>query len=188
MDSARAEANAAGWTVGELAQTTGLSQRVLRHWGELGLVTPAGTAAGRRRYDTSEITRLLSGPGAAPGRSAVDDAELLMKVLEHLPRPAEALRRLRAMLRPGGTITVIEGDHGSTYFHPDSPAARDAIAYLLSPQASSRLTASTKASATYCGPPNPTGSSATPSSRPPLAPDAFPSARSSRYMVASEHR
>jgi hypothetical protein len=32
------------------------------------------------------------------------------------------------MLKPGGTITVIEGDHGSTYFHPDSAAARDTIA------------------------------------------------------------
>jgi hypothetical protein len=32
MDSARGDANAAGWTVGELAQATGLSQRVLRHW------------------------------------------------------------------------------------------------------------------------------------------------------------
>ena len=49
-------------------------------------------------------------------------------LLEHLPRPVEALRRLRAMLRPGGTITVIEGDHGLICFHPDSPAARDAIA------------------------------------------------------------
>src|ERR1700744_5005517 len=32
------------------------------------------------------------------------------------------------MLRPGGTITVIEGDHGLICFHPDSRAARDAIA------------------------------------------------------------
>jgi DNA-binding transcriptional MerR regulator len=48
-------------------------------------------------------------------------------LLEHLSRPVEALARLRAMLRPGGTITVIEGDHGSAYFHPDSGAARDAI-------------------------------------------------------------
>lgn len=49
-------------------------------------------------------------------------------LLEHLPRPVEALRRLRQMIKPGGTITVIEGDHGSTYFHPDSDAAREAIA------------------------------------------------------------
>ena len=50
--------HAAGWTVSELAQATGLSQRVLRHWEELGLVTPARTAAGHRRYGPSEITRL----------------------------------------------------------------------------------------------------------------------------------
>ena len=39
------------------------------------------------------------------------------------------------MLKPGGTITVIEGDHGSTYFHPDSPHARHAIRCLIELQA-----------------------------------------------------
>lgn len=53
-------------------------------------------------------------------------------LLEHLTDPAAALVRLRAMLRSGGTITVIEGDHGSTYFHPDSQAAREAIACQVS--------------------------------------------------------
>lgn len=48
-------------------------------------------------------------------------------VLEHLPRPVDALRILKTHLKPGGTITVIEGDHGSTYFHPDSAAAHAAI-------------------------------------------------------------
>jgi len=48
-------------------------------------------------------------------------------VLEHLSHPVEALVQLRGLLRPGGTITVIEGDHGSAYFHPDSDAARMAI-------------------------------------------------------------
>jgi SAM-dependent methyltransferase len=48
-------------------------------------------------------------------------------VLEHLSRPVEALAVLDGLLRPGGTITVIEGDHGSAYFHPDSPAAHAAI-------------------------------------------------------------
>jgi DNA-binding transcriptional MerR regulator/protein-L-isoaspartate O-methyltransferase len=311
MGTSRGDASTAGWTVGELAEATGLSHRVLRHWEELGLVNAARTAAGHRRYGPAEITRLYQalalrqaglrlgqiktlldagdpqsaattlrahlaeldadlhrrgllrdrlaaalGAWGAPDRAhldqpPVDDAELLMKVietmtmfdryvhgyrsvenarlhdqagtlaellhadtgfpagsavlevgcgvgaqtvtvaerspgaaltsvdlsteslaaarkrtqdaglrdvtfaradiytlprtdgplaaatfdhvfvcfvLEHLPRPAEALRRLRAMLKPGGTITVIEGDHGSAYFHPDSPAARDAIA------------------------------------------------------------
>lgn len=48
-------------------------------------------------------------------------------VLEHLARPAEALDCLKALLKVGGTITAIEGDHGSTYFYPDSLAAHRAI-------------------------------------------------------------
>ncbi|MGI8331712.1 methyltransferase domain-containing protein [Actinomadura scrupuli] len=48
-------------------------------------------------------------------------------VLEHLPDPCGALAGLRRVLRPGGTITVIEGDHGSAFFHPDSAHARAAI-------------------------------------------------------------
>ena len=48
-------------------------------------------------------------------------------VLEHLSRPVEALAILDGLLKPGGTITVIEGDHGSAYFHPDSAAAHAAI-------------------------------------------------------------
>lgn len=52
-------------------------------------------------------------------------------VLEHLSKPAEALLALKSVLRPGGTITVIEGDHGSAYFHPDCAAAREAIRCLV---------------------------------------------------------
>ena len=48
-------------------------------------------------------------------------------VLEHLSRPVEALAILGSLLRPGGTITVIEGDHGSASFYPDSTAAHAAI-------------------------------------------------------------
>jgi hypothetical protein len=44
------------------------------------------------------------------------------------------LAALSALLRPGGTITVIEGDHGSASFHPDSPAAHAAIECLIALQ------------------------------------------------------
>jgi hypothetical protein len=38
---------------------------------------------------------------------------------------------LMRVLKPGGSITVIEGDHGSAYFHPDSVHARRAIQCLV---------------------------------------------------------
>ncbi len=62
-----------------------------------------------------------------PFRPDTFDHVFLCFVLEHLAEPAAALGRLKRLLKPGGTITVIEGDHGSTYFHPDSEAARRAI-------------------------------------------------------------
>lgn len=48
-------------------------------------------------------------------------------VLEHLTRPVEALNCLKTFLKADGTITVIEGDHGSTYFYPDNPNSHKAI-------------------------------------------------------------
>ena len=65
---------------------------------------------------------------ALPFAEASFDHAFVCFVLEHLAEPVAALTRLRALLKPGGTITVIEGDHGSTYFHPHSDAAHDAIA------------------------------------------------------------
>jgi ubiquinone/menaquinone biosynthesis C-methylase UbiE len=48
-------------------------------------------------------------------------------VLEHLSQPVQALKALKEYLKEGGTITVIEGDHGSAYFYPNSEEAHKAI-------------------------------------------------------------
>ncbi len=56
-------------------------------------------------------------------------------VLEHLKNPVEALLHLKSKLKSGGSMTVIEGDHGSTYFHPDSREARQTIQCLVECQA-----------------------------------------------------
>ncbi|MEL7123093.1 MAG: methyltransferase domain-containing protein [Bacteroidota bacterium] len=55
------------------------------------------------------------------------DHIFLCFVLEHLPNPQEALEKLKTKLKTGGSITLIEGEHGSTYFHPDSGFANKVI-------------------------------------------------------------
>ncbi len=70
-----------------------------------------------------------------PFAEAGFDHAFVCFVLEHLARPDEALRSIMRVVRPGGSVTVIEGDHGSTFFHPDSGKARRTIACLVEAQA-----------------------------------------------------
>ena len=62
-----------------------------------------------------------------PFASEFFDHVFICFVLEHLSQPEEALLSLKRVLKKGGTITVIEGDHGSAYFYPESNAAQRAI-------------------------------------------------------------
>ena len=99
-------------------------------------ISPASLVAAQERTRAAGLTEIAFAQADVYGLPAADgplsaatfDHVFLSFVLEHLARPVEALERLRAMLRTGGTLTVIEGDHGSTFFHPESAAARDAIA------------------------------------------------------------
>lgn len=62
------------------------------------------------------------------------DHVLVCFVLEHLAQPLEALIAVRRMLKPGGTIMAIEGDHGSCYFHPETDAAKRTWRCLIEAQ------------------------------------------------------
>jgi ubiquinone/menaquinone biosynthesis C-methylase UbiE len=80
----------------------------------------AATGLTNVQFEQADIFNLAYGPGSF-------DHIFVCFVLEHLSRPVEALRTLKTHLKQGGTITVIEGDHGSVYFYPDSEAAHKAI-------------------------------------------------------------
>jgi SAM-dependent methyltransferase len=93
-------------------------------------VSADSIAEARRRADRAGLTNVefrQADVFALPFDAVSFDHVFVCFLLEHLSRPVEALAILEGLLRPGGTITVIEGDHGSTYFHPDSPAAHAAI-------------------------------------------------------------
>ena len=101
-------------------------------------ISSASIAAARERVRTAGVTNVTFQQAdlyALPFAPRSFDHVFVCFVLEHLPRPSEALAALRGVIRPGGTITVIEGDHGSTYFHPESPYARRAIQCLIDLQA-----------------------------------------------------
>jgi len=75
-------------------------------------------------FQTADIFKL-------PFPKASFDHVFVCFVLEHLPEPVRALLCLKAVLKPGGTLTLIEGDHGSTFFHPRSDAAWKTIKCLI---------------------------------------------------------
>jgi SAM-dependent methyltransferase len=55
------------------------------------------------------------------------DSIIICFVLEHLKNPIKVLSELKRVLKKGGTIVAIEGDHGSTFFYPHSSEAHQAI-------------------------------------------------------------
>lgn len=72
---------------------------------------------------------------APPFGPARFDHVFVCHVLEHLADPVGALQALRGVLKPGGSITVIEGDHGSCYWHPETPASQTVWQCLIRAQA-----------------------------------------------------
>jgi ubiquinone/menaquinone biosynthesis C-methylase UbiE len=62
-----------------------------------------------------------------PFKDGTFDSVIICFVLEHLHNPVDALIELKRVLKGGGILIAIEGDHGSTFFYPDSSYAHSAI-------------------------------------------------------------
>lgn len=87
--------------------------------------------------DAAQLARARAGLASASGVEFIEadlrtaplapgsfDHAFLCFLLEHVPRPAAALEAVRRAVAPGGGIVVIEGDHGSCRFHPETAASR----------------------------------------------------------------
>lgn len=93
-------------------------------------ISASSVAAAKKRIEAAGFTNVNFQQGDIfnlafePG---LFDHIFVCFVLEHLAQPLGALNALKSLLKVSGTITVIEGDHGSTYFYPDNDAAHRAI-------------------------------------------------------------
>src|SRR3954469_24774010 len=104
-----------GYTVGALAEASGLTVRALHHWDEIGLLRPAErSAAGHRRYSEDDVLRLyrivalrglglsLEQVGEALDREGPDlrgaVAAHLARVEEEVAHVRDLRRRLRGIL------------------------------------------------------------------------------------------
>jgi ubiquinone/menaquinone biosynthesis C-methylase UbiE len=83
----------------------------------------------------SNVTLEVADIFSLPYREESFDHLFVCFLLEHLQDPLGALSKLKQVLRRGGSITVIEGDHGSYYCHPRSHVADLAVRCLIEVQA-----------------------------------------------------
>ncbi len=97
-------------------------------------ISESSIAEAKRRVEEAGCTNVVFRQGDIfdlPFGDEQFDHIFVCFVIEHLSNPIEALNCLKKFLKNGGTITVIEGDHGSTSFYPDSEEAHKAIRSLV---------------------------------------------------------
>lgn len=108
------------------AQTVALAQRSPGARFTSIDISADSIAEARRRAEgagVANVESLQADVFALPFPTESFDHAFVCFFLEHLSQPVRALAILNRLLRPAGSITIIEGDHGSAYFQPDSPAA-----------------------------------------------------------------
>lgn len=93
-------------------------------------ISEASIALAREKIENAGITNVKFQQGDIfhlPFGAASFDHVFVCFVLEHLSNPLDVLVSLKKVIKPGGSITLIEGDHGSVYFYPNSKEAYKAI-------------------------------------------------------------
>jgi SAM-dependent methyltransferase len=107
------------------------------HFTAIDISQPAidAAVAQAKREKLKNVTFQLADIFSLPYKAETFDHVFVCFVLEHVKQPVEALLRLKKVLKKEGTLSVIEGDHGSIIFYPESRAALQAIQCLIHVQA-----------------------------------------------------
>ena len=98
------------FTIGEVASRTGLTERTLRYYEELGLLSPERDGGGRRRYDAATLgrlyrIRLLRGLGTPVAEVDPDSADLRELTRRHL---ADLDERIAGLARQRERVRAME--------------------------------------------------------------------------------
>jgi Predicted transcriptional regulators len=88
--------------IGEVAERAGLSHRTMRHYDEVGLVTPSGRSEGGfRLYTEDDVERLLLIRRMKPLGYSIEEMKQLLATVDTLrrfPEDEDARARLDALL------------------------------------------------------------------------------------------
>lgn len=144
--------------IGEVAQHSGVSARMLRHYDSTGLVTPTGrTASGYRQYSDADLQRLFHveslrslGLSLREVRRALDDPdfapsglvdELITRTRERIAQEEDLLRRLHQVHASGparwiDALRIVSLMRG---LHSDDPSRRQSSALLTAEADAARL-------------------------------------------------
>jgi MerR family transcriptional regulator, copper efflux regulator len=83
--------------IGEVADRTGLSLRTLRHWEEMGLVTPTGRSEGGfRLYGEDDVQRVMLARALKPADFSLEELQEILRLRDRLATDLEPEERARS--------------------------------------------------------------------------------------------
>jgi MerR family copper efflux transcriptional regulator len=112
------------YTIGELAARFGVATHVLRHWEDMGLLSPARRVAGRRVYGPAHVTRVAEIQIGKDAGFGLDQLRELFAAPDH-DRRQEVLRAQLAQVRDRiARLTLSQKllEHGLRCQHEDYQA------------------------------------------------------------------
>jgi len=112
------------YTIGELAAQFGVATHVLRHWEDMGLLSPARREAGRRVYGPAHVTRVAEILIGKDAGFSLEQLRELFAAPDH-DRRLEVLRAQLAQVRERIarlTLSQMLLEHGLRCRHEDYQA------------------------------------------------------------------